>query len=492
MRSSRSILFAQLGGGLVLTFLVASGGSAFARSDAQVSDATQPGSGKGSLPWSEPARELAAKVASVTGCDAAIVLAVKNISSLGSDQAAEVRRALRSELRRQGLRLVRPARAAITDAARGDGGRTSEPARVVVTLSENTEGYLWVAEIRRSSAPGTPEVTMIEVGHPSLAEAGRPSASLAIRKTLVWEQDVPILDATVVELSDKSGLLVLDPSKVSLHAAQGADDARRQAGASSESPGLEQSVPLPHTGPWPRDVRGRLVVRSDQSLDARPAALDARIAALDARAGAASGAPTSFDVYAPGIKCRGTLQPALALDCREGDEPWPLDVKQERSGEGLVRASIARGRNFFDGRLIASGGEERHVPPFFSGAALQVNGSTLWILAGVDGRLRVLNGTYDSLATFDGWGSDLTSVRSGCGSGWLALADGALESSEPDAVRAYEVGRRGARAVSPAAEFPGPITALWPAADGASALAVSRNLETGRYEAYRLSISCGQ
>jgi len=403
-----------------------------------------------------------------------------------------VRRALRSELRRQGLRLVRPAKAGITNAARGDGGRINEPARVVVTLSENTEGYLWVAEIRRSSAQGAPEVTMIEVGHPSLAEAGRPSASLAIRKTLVWEQDVPILDATVVELSDKSGLLVLDPSKVSLHAAQGADDARRQAGASSESPGLEQSVPLPHTGPWPRDVRGRLVVRSDQSLDARPAALDARIAALDARAGAASGAPTSFDVYAPGIKCRGTLQPALALDCREGDEPWPLDVEQERSGGGLVRASIARGRNFFDGRLIASGGEERHVPPFFSGAALQVNGSTLWILAGVDGRLRVLNGAYNSLATFDGWGSDLASVRSGCGSGWLALADGALESSEPDAVRAYEVGRRGARAVSPAAEFPGPITALWPAADGASALAVSRNLDTGRYEAYRLSISCGQ
>jgi len=369
----------------------------------------------------------------VTGCDAAIVLAVKNISSLGSDQAAEVRRALRSELRRQGLRLVRPAKAGITNAARGDGGRINEPARVVVTLSENTEGYLWLAEIRRSSAPGTPEVTMIEVGHPSLAEAARPSASLAIRKTLVWEQDEPILDATVVDLSGKSGLLVLDPSKVSLHAAR-----------------------------------------------------------LGGRAGAASGRPSSFDVYAPGIKCRGTLQPALALGCREGDEPWPLDVKQERSGEGLVRASIARGRNFFDGRLIASGGEERHVPPFFSGAALQVNGSTLWILAGVDGRLRVLNGTYDSLATFDGWGSDLTSVRSGCGSGWLALADGALESSEPDAVRAYEVGRRGARAVSPAAEFPGPITALWPAADGASALAVSRNLETGRYEAYRLSISCGQ
>jgi hypothetical protein len=46
--------------------------------------------------------------------------------------------------------------------------------------------------------------------------------------------------------------------------------------------------------------------------------------------------------------------------------------------------------------------------------------------------------------------------------------------------------------VSQAADFNGKITALWADADGAGAIAISQNSETGKYEAYRLSIACGQ
>jgi len=41
-------------------------------------------------------------------------------------------------------------------------------------------------------------------------------------------------------------------------------------------------------------------------------------------------------------------------------------------------------------------------------------------------------------------------------------------------------------------EFPGPIVSLWPGSNSASATAVVRNLEKQRYEAFTLSIACGQ
>jgi len=219
-------------------------------------------------------------------------------------------------------------------------------------------------------------------------------------------------------------------------------------------------------------LRGRLLVWPDRSLRSAQGRL--------------------FDAYLPGVKCHGAVEPALSVDCQDLDEPWPLGAPQKAIGEEVLRAAYAAGRNFFDGRLMSASGEERQLPPFFSGAALPMNGSVLWILEGVDGRARVFSNTYQAIETFSGLGSDVASVKSGCGNDWLLLADAATDSKEPDGVRAYEIGRHEALAVSPSVEFPGPITALWPAADGDSALAVCRNFETRRYEAYSLSVSCSQ
>ena len=46
--------------------------------------------------------------------------------------------------------------------------------------------------------------------------------------------------------------------------------------------------------------------------------------------------------------------------------------------------------------------------------------------------------------------------------------------------------------VSPGLELNGAITALWTESGGASAVAVVHNLETGRYEAFRLTLTCGR
>jgi hypothetical protein len=56
-------------------------------------------------------------------------------------------------------------------------------------------------------------------------------------------------------------------------------------------------------------------------------------------------------------------------------------------------------------------------------------------------------------------------------------------------VRAYEITDREPAAVGTAAEFNGPLTALWSKDDG-SAVAVERNPEPGKYEAYSLAVAC--
>jgi hypothetical protein len=74
-------------------------------------------------------------------------------------------------------------------------------------------------------------------------------------------------------------------------------------------------------------------------------------------------------------------------------------------------------------------------------------------------------------------------ARSACGNKTLASSDGGMDTN--DTVVLFD----GASAISEPAEFPGPITALWPATDGA--LAVVRNLTTKSYAAYALSVDCG-
>jgi len=91
-----------------------------------------------------------------------------------------------------------------------------------------------------------------------------------------------------------------------------------------------------------------------------------------------------------------------------------------------------------------------------------------------------------------GWGSQIVGLQTGCGSGWQVLASQAGDLNIPDAVQAYEIVNRKPVPVSSPIEFAGPITELWPLADGSRAIAIARNLQTGTYEAYRLSVSCGQ
>jgi hypothetical protein len=92
----------------------------------------------------------------------------------------------------------------------------------------------------------------------------------------------------------------------------------------------------------------------------------------------------------------------------------------------------------------------------------------------------------------DGRAADFVALGKVCDSfGPILLVTGPGDWTVPDELRAYEVPGGPPVAIGQAIEFPGPILAHAAADDGKSARVVSRNLQTGMYEASIVSVSCG-
>ncbi len=381
--------------------------------------------------WKDPAAAMVAKIAPVLGDGTSVSLAVRNISSLDDDDVALIRRLLRAELRRQGLRFVAAARAT---------------ASVQVTLSENPQSFLWVAEIQKGDSR---TVSMLSVRRAPANEPAPKSAILAIWKTTLISLDEPILDLAVVEAANEgtTRLLVLAPDKVVAFAMSGTSWQLNEPAA------ILEATPV-----RPRDPRGRLVMRADNA----------------------------FDAFLPGLKCSGAVQPALKLECHAGDDYWPLAP----SAAGAPLAQFAASANYFSGKISSTTGEVS-VPPFFSAAEFAVKDRALWAYAGLDSRVQILAKGPEPVAVLDGWGSDIVGLKTGCGSGWQILATRAGDYTTADAIQAFEIAGRQAVAVSAPLEFSGPVSALWAEPDGTTAIVVSLHLGIGKYEASKLSISCG-
>lgn len=377
--------------------------------------------------WPGAEAQLASRIASVTG-PAPVALEITNRSSLSLAESDEVGRDLRSQMAAFGLRLVNSDQATAT---------------VRVSLSEDLQNYVWVAEILRGGAASSVLVvsTPRGGGDPAVRDAG----AITIHKALLWVQPERVLDVAVMD-GNPTRMAVLDANQLALYRLE---NGRWQA---------EQILAITHEHPWPRDLRGRIVLRKDHLLD----------------------------IYLPGLFCRSTANSPLALNCYASDDPWPLGGAQ-----GNLNAFFAPARNYFTGAFVPGIGTRTSVSPFYSAAALPRDKYTLWVFSGVDGEIHGLDGTTDQTAGKPGWGSDIASVRSACGPDWNILATGGGDRG-PDSLRAFSLADREPSTVSQPAEFPGPITALWAEANGDNAVAVSRNAETGEYEAFRLSFTCGQ
>jgi hypothetical protein len=378
----------------------------------------------------DAARQLAKKIATESG-PGAIALNLANRSSLDEKSVAEVRSALETELRANGVTTVAP------DQSMGI---------VTVVLSENLHEYVWTAEI----AIGFDDKKIAMVSFPRPTTSGQFSSSqpVTVKAIFLISLEQPILDAAIIDMPSGARLLVLTSSVVAIYHHPTLDTSSRWE--------LETSLPITHTRAFPRDLRGRLFLRRDHL----------------------------FDVYLPGTFCQSTSTAPLALNCTNSDNPWPLTPD-----DSSLRAFFTPTRNFFTGAISPAIGKVTNAPPFYSAAAIPRQGYALWAFASVDGSLHLVDGMTDQVIRGAKWGSDLAAVRSSCGTGTQLLATDS-GAPERDNIRAYEIPDRDPVAVSSPLEFDGRITALWSDNSGSNAMAIVQHKDTGFYEAYRVSISC--
>jgi hypothetical protein len=372
------------------------------------------------------AHGLAAKIAALLKLRQPVTLSLHNVSSMTPAEAVTAEADLERELHSLGVATAESGQGT-TDAQRG--------AEVKVTISENLRGLAWVAEVQTADARA---VVIEETPKPSPA-AG--ATSMTIEKKLVLEQDQQILDLAIAG----RGLLVLDAEAVTMYESAAAGGWQRKL-----------SVRIPASRPWPRDLRGRIVAQGD-----------------------------AYQAYLPGLTCHGNAAGGLSITCRD-ESLWPI-------GAGLRMMGFARftpARNYFDGRTIASNGSQASVPPFFSVAGFQTGETTAWALAGLDGQAHFYNTPIKNSVAWSALGSGIAGLESECGARSQVFATAAGDATATDSVTAYDIIDGAPRSTGQTVAFAGPVTALWPAAERGVAFAVSRDLKSGRYAAFRLAITC--
>jgi len=374
--------------------------------------------------WQSPSADLAKQIAALTG-PGTITLAIVNRSSITNDDLPVIRHSLEHELRSAGV-IVRE-KGADTD--------------VRVTLSQNQQGWLWVAEVREGSETN---VAMLPVSGAVTATPASSAPQIALRASLLYAQSAPILDVVILGAPNDQHMAVLDPERIRIYA---------QAAGSWQ---LAQSFDINHAQPFPRDLRGRISPAQDHL----------------------------FDAYLPGVVCAATKAAdswTITMSCSDSDDPWPL-LSQ--------KAFYNPARNFFTGVLVPGFGPK--LPPFYSAAEIARTGGTTFLVADVNGAVHILEGgSHKLLIGARDWGSDIAAVRSQCGSGTQVIAS-AAGWPVADSVRAYEVSGREATPVSAPLNFDGIITALWAAADKTSTTVVVQKPQETAYEAYNVSVVCNR
>ena len=153
---------------------------------------------------------------------------------------------------------------------------------VEVVLSESLREYVWTAEIVIGS--DEKKVALVSLPRSPTGTPFTAALPIVLKTTLLFAQEQPILDVALVEMPGGSRLIVLDGDRVAIYRQQGANpDTGRWE--------LEASLPIAHSRAFPRDLRGRLLLRRDHL----------------------------FDVYLPGTFCRSTANAVtpLTLTCND-------------------------------------------------------------------------------------------------------------------------------------------------------------------------------
>ena len=379
--------------------------------------------------WEQPAADLAKQIAAIAGPGPA-KLTLSNQSSLSAEEPPSIRRLLERDLRGYGI-LISGAESATN---------------IRVTLSENTAGGLWIAEVQEGTEV---RVAMVPVALNARVEL-QAAAEITLRKSLVWQQKEPVLDAMIVPLAAARRMLLLEPEQIVSYITT--------AGVWMK----EHEFPIPHSRPFPRDMRGHLI----------------------------AGQGHLFDAYLPGMLCTGIDSGgSLTVSCADSDDPWPLAGPAEIPNEPQQKAFYNATRNYFTG--ILSPGFGMQLQPFYSSAVLARPNGVAMLFNGVDGRLIMIeNNVMKPIAGARDWGSDFASIRSGCGSGAQVLVS-ASGAAPADSVRAYDIPGREAAPAGSALPFDGQVMAIWPSTEGTTATVIVRAATSHTpYEVYSVSALC--
>ena len=142
-------------------------------------------------------------------------------------------------------------------------GGSDSATLVRVTLSENLQGGLWVAEVVEGTET---RVTMVPVmlGASTVATIRGPGVTL--RRTLLMTEPDPVLDAQMFSIGGVQRLVVLEPERIVSYVRNAAVLA--PAGTATGNWIEDQHFAIAHTRPFPRDLRGELVAAQDHLFDA--------------------------------------------------------------------------------------------------------------------------------------------------------------------------------------------------------------------------------
>lgn len=374
-------------------------------------------------------KTLAGKIAAAVKTSRAISLDVKNISSLGPAEVEAIRKALEMELAAEGLRLA------------------SDNAEVQITLSENFEGYVLVAEIRTANEN---RVELVQVRKPSESS---PSAkpTVELQRRIVWSQKSRFLDFAAHTFSPE----LLDINSMTIF-----------------------ELRYLHTFEFSRD---EWVEKKKAAIPDAQVTRDLRGLLVDAGDGQSK-------VYVGNQACFGLF---LNQYCGESsNQDWPFVW-------GYYGRFVGN-RNYFKGLAMDGNNRLEHQP--FYGAAIGVNifdHSTPIITTELDGVARLYNDTSAAAAIFRGWGDDIASItKPACGTGWQVLVTGTGDWTESDHIQIYLISfgsnSATAKAEGQPLQFSGPILSMWQADDKTSVRVVSNNLQTGMYEASIVTITCSE
>jgi hypothetical protein len=383
-----------------------------------------------SLPhaWNEAVYAIAQKSAAAMAPVHAFSSEVNDVSQSAPVELAGIRRAFEDDMLARGMRPV---------AAPAD-------TQIVLSISRSLAGFTLVAEIRRGDAVPAVVVAPVAVDEPVTPQ---PGGEPGLQRKIVWQQVAPLLDFDqIAGESNQMFWYFLEPEHLIVYEFEG----------------------------------GQQVLQDSRAIPRRFATRDLRgwISATDA---------THVSAFVGGGRCDTVWNPSLAMDCRDNSgEQWPM---------GAASWTFAPGRNYFSGTVTLSSSLQAKFPPFYSSASPQAatsgQGASRRIIAGLDGKAEFFDGTADAVSTFSDWGSDVVSIAGACGAGWEVLATGAGDWMQKDQIQLYEIRDRKAVALGQPLELPGPTLAAWPSDDGKSARLISRNLETGLYEASIVSVGCG-